>query len=67
MLWLTDLGGEFAITLRASISILSVLLLVRDSELDARGSITAAVWCGPQHRKHKMWRPAENEGLTMGR
>jgi hypothetical protein len=36
----TDLGGELPITLRASISMLSVLLLVNDSELDdAGGSI----------------------------
>jgi hypothetical protein len=36
----TDLGGELPITLRVSISMLSVLLLVKDSELDdAGGSI----------------------------
>ncbi len=40
---MTDLGGEFSITLRVSISILSVLLLVNDSELDeTRVSIDAS-------------------------
>jgi hypothetical protein len=36
----TDLGGELPVTLRVSISMLSVLLLVNDSELDEdNGSI----------------------------
>jgi hypothetical protein len=39
---LTDLGGEFPITLRVSISMLSVLLVVNDSELDGtEGSMDA--------------------------
>jgi hypothetical protein len=42
---LTDLGGEFPITLRVSISMLSVLLVVNDSELDGtEGSMDAR--CG---------------------
>lgn len=41
---MTDLGGEFPIALRWSISMLSVLLLVNDSELDdAGGSIDCDV------------------------
>jgi hypothetical protein len=39
---LTDLGGEFPITLSVSISMLSVLLVVNDSELDGtEGSMDA--------------------------
>jgi hypothetical protein len=41
----TDLGGELPITLRASISTLSVLLLVNDSELDDVGG-SIGVRCG---------------------
>jgi hypothetical protein len=49
---LTDLGGEFPIALRASISMLSVLLLVNDSELDdARGSIDCDAKRGPAQER----------------
>jgi hypothetical protein len=50
---LTDLGGEFPITLRVSISMLSVLLVVNDSELDGtEGSMDAR--CGNSRLQLKM-------------